>query len=199
MANNTVYASTGSANRVLVIDGRRCGADDLTGCAGHPGATITIGKPGIEGTIWVAVDAPAHTVYVTNHKDDDLSVIDAATCNGTHLSACAALVPPTIHTGTNPLAIAVNDNTQTVYVGNEYDNTVAVIAAADCEATETRGCRHPAPTVAAGLGPNAVAVDGKVDSSERRNAGAIIVPGRTPRRAFSIGVSCVVGCSASLR
>jgi DNA-binding beta-propeller fold protein YncE len=171
--NNTVYASTGSANRVLVIDGRHCDAADLAGCAGYPATTIPIGPPGIEGTIWVAVDAPAHTVYVTNHKDDDLSVIDAAICNGRRLSACATLTPPTIHTGTNPLAIAVNRRTQTVYVGNEYDNTVAVIAGADCNATVTRGCRHPAPTVAAGLGSNAVAVDETVHTAYVSDGGGI--------------------------
>jgi DNA-binding beta-propeller fold protein YncE len=193
-ANNTVYASTGSANRVLVIDGRRCNARDLIGCASYPAATVAIGPPGIEGTIWVAVDAPAHTVYVTNHKDDDLSVIDAATCNGRHLSACAALVPPTIHTGTNPLAIAANEKTQTVYVGNEYDNNVAVIAAADCDATETRGCRHPAPTVAAGPGPNAIAIDENVHTAYVTNGAG--VDQRGPRAGSTVSMIDTKRCNA---
>jgi DNA-binding beta-propeller fold protein YncE len=140
------------------------------------------------------VDAPAHTVYVTNHKDDDLSVIDAAACNGTHLSACAALVPPTIHTGTNPLAVAVNDNTQTVYVGNEYDNTVAVIAAADCDATETRGCRHPAPTVAAGPGPNAIAVDENVHTAYVTDGGGVDQGG--PRVGNTVSLIDTKDCNA---
>jgi DNA-binding beta-propeller fold protein YncE len=194
VADNTIYASTGSANRVLVIDGRRCNASDLRGCAGFPAATIVIGPPGIEGTIWVAVDAAAHTVYVTNHKDDNLSVIDAATCNGRHLSACTTLVPPTIHTGTNPLAIAVNERTQTVYVGNEYDNTVAVIAAADCSATAAHGCRHPAPTVAAGFGPNAVTVDETVHTAYVTDGGGVDQGG--PRAGNAVSMIDTKRCTA---
>ena len=98
-------------------------------------------------------------MYVVNHKDDDASVINARTCNGTHLAACKTLVPATIHTGTSPEAVAVNPRTQTVYVGNEFDHDISVIAAALCDASTTSGCRHPAPTTAAGSGPNDVAVD----------------------------------------
>ena len=158
-ANNTVYAANGANDTVSVINGRTCDAADLAGCATHSPGTVTIGPVNnIEGVIWVAVDAPADTVYVVNHKDDDASVINASTCNGTHLAACTTLVPPTIHTGTNPQAVAVNTLTQTVYVGNEFDHDVSVIAAAQCDAAITTGCRRPAPTAAAGAGPNAVAV-----------------------------------------
>ena len=159
-ANNTIYVANGANDTVSVINGRTCDAADLAGCATHKPGTVTIGPSDIiEGVIWVAVDAPAHTVYVVNHKDDDASVINARACNGSHLAACTTLVPATIHTGTNPLAIAVNPRTQTVYVGNEFDHNVAVIAAALCDASTTSGCRHPAPTAAAGSGPDDVAVD----------------------------------------
>lgn len=159
-ANNTVYVANGGNDTISVINGHTCDAGDLAGCATHKPGAVTIGPVNdVEGVIWVAVDAPAHTVYVVNHKDDDASVINARTCNGTHLAACKTLVAPTIHTGTNPQAIAVNPRTQTVYVGNEFDHNISVIAAALCDASTTSGCRHPAPTAAAGSGPNDVAVD----------------------------------------
>ena len=143
-ANNTIYVANGTNNTVSVINGRTCDAADLGGCATHKPGTVTIGPVNtIEGVIWVAVDVPAHTVYVVNHKDDDASVINARTCNGTHLAACTTLVPATIHTGTSPEAVAVNPRTQTVYVGNEFDHDVSVIAAALCDASTTSGCRTP--------------------------------------------------------
>jgi DNA-binding beta-propeller fold protein YncE len=159
-ANNTIYVANGANDTVSVINGRTCDAADLAGCATHQPGTVTIGPVnGVEGVIWVAVDTPAHTVYVVNHKDDDASVINANTCNGTHLPACTTLVPPTIHTGTNPQAVAVNPRTQTLYVGNEFDHDISIIAAALCDASTTSGCRHPAPTAAAGSGPTDIAID----------------------------------------
>ena len=59
------------------------------------------------------LDAPLHTVYVANQKDDTLSAVDTDVCNGTHLAACATLQPPTIHTGEDPEAVDINTATQT--------------------------------------------------------------------------------------
>src|SRR5260370_4883049 len=130
------------------------------GAAPHKPGTVPIGPSNtIEGVIWGAMDAPGHTVYVVNHKDDDASVINASVCHGTRLAACTTLVLATIHTATNPQAVAVNPRTRTVYVGNEFDHDVSVIAAALCDASTTSGYRHPAPSAAAGSGPNDVAVD----------------------------------------
>ena len=196
-ANNTVYVANGANDTVSVINGRTCDAADLAGCATHKPGTVTIGPVNnIEGVIWVAVDAPADTVYVVNHKDDDASVINASACNGTHLAACTTLVPPTIHTGTNPQAVAVNPRTLTVYVGNEFDHDVSVIAAALCDAHTTSGCRHPAPTAAAGAGPNAVAVGQAVRTAYVTDAG----PTGTGRTVSMINTrACTAQPSGRLR
>jgi DNA-binding beta-propeller fold protein YncE len=189
-ANDTIYAADGAQDSVSVINGRTCDAADLAGCATHKLGTVQIGPVDeIEGVIWVAVDGPAHTVYAVNHKDDDISAINADACNGSHLAACARMRPPTVHTGTNPESVAVNPLTQTVYVGNAYDHDVAVIAATQCDASATTGCRHPAPTVSAGSGPDAVAVDQSVGT-------AYVADGTTPADR-TISLINVRTCKAS--
>jgi YVTN family beta-propeller protein len=164
-ANNTVYVSDGD-NRVSVFDGRTCNASDLAGCATQlPGTVIVNGGAGFEVSLWVAVDVPLHSVYVSNQKDDYLAVIDTNICNGRQLPSCATLKPQTIHTGADPEILAINQKTQTVYAPNEVDNTVSVINAQLCNASFTAGCRHPAPEVNVGTGVSAIAVDRAVQTA----------------------------------
>ena len=158
-ANNTVYVSDGD-NRVSVFDGRTCNASDLAGCAAQiPGTVIVNGGAEFEVDIWIAVDAPLHSVYVSNQKDDYLAVIDTNICNGRHLTSCATLKPQTIHTGADPQVIAFDQKTQTVYAPNEVDNNVSVINALLCNASFTAGCCHPAPEVNVRTDVSAIAVD----------------------------------------
>jgi YVTN family beta-propeller protein len=65
----------------------------------------------------VAVDPGSHTVYVTNAKDNSVSVIDAA----------ARTVIATVPVGNVPEGVAVDPGTHTVYVTNHDDGTVSVI------------------------------------------------------------------------
>ena len=88
---------------------------------------------GFAVAFWLEVDAPLHTVYVVNQKDDNLSAVDTTVCNGSHLSACATLTPPTIHTGTDPEAVALDEQTQTLYTANQDDNDVSVIDASQVQ------------------------------------------------------------------
>ena len=121
--------------------------------------TVTIAPPEFfEVAIWVVLDAPLHTVYAVNQKDDTISAIDTNLCNGSHLSSSAALQPPTIHTGEDPESIALNPATQTLYTANQVSNDVSVIDASRCNATVTSGCRV-APSAVALSGPGALAVD----------------------------------------
>ena len=112
---------------------------------------------GFEHDLWVAVDAPLHSVYVVYQKDDSLIVLDTNVCNGSHLAACATLSPPTIHTGTDPESVVLDQQTQTLYTANEVDNDVSVIDASNCNAQTTTGCRHPAPAFTSQ--PGALAAD----------------------------------------
>ena len=159
-ANNTIYAAN-ATNTISVFDGRTCDANDLAGCAAETPGTVTVVPPaGFAVAFWLEVDAPLHTVYVVNQKDDNLSAVDTTVCNGSHLSACATLTPPTIHTGTDPEAVALDEQTQTLYTANQDDNDVSVIDASRCNAQTASGCRHPAPAFASP--PGALAADAAV-------------------------------------
>jgi DNA-binding beta-propeller fold protein YncE len=164
-ASQTIYAA-GAPDTIAVIDGRTCNAADLAGCAARQPGMVTVAPPAdvsFEVAFWLVLDAPLHTVYVVNQKDDTLSAVDTSICNGSHLAACARLQPPTIHTGEDPESVAVNLDTQTLYTANQVTNDVSVIDAARCNATITRGCRQPPPAIALPA-PGSLAADPAADT-----------------------------------
>jgi DNA-binding beta-propeller fold protein YncE len=157
-SNNTIYA-VGATTTMAAFDGRMCNAADLAGCAADKPGTVTVSPPvGFAVAFWLVIDAPLHTVYVVNQKDDTLSAVNTNVCNGSHLAACATLQPPTIHTGEDPESVDVNLGTQTLYTANQVTNDVSVIDASRCNATITSGCRQPPPAITF-AGPGALAAD----------------------------------------
>jgi len=65
---------------------------------------------------------------------------------------------PVATVGTNPVGIAVDQATNTIYVANTGDATVSVINSATCKVTSKSGCR-PVGTVRVGTDPADVSVD----------------------------------------
>jgi DNA-binding beta-propeller fold protein YncE len=156
--NDTLYTANLDST-MSAFDLRHCWAGDLTGCAAQKPGTVNVAPyQFFEVAFALVVDAPLHTVYVVNQKDDTLSAVNTNICNGSHLAACGRLNPPTIHTGEDPESVAVNTSTQTVYTANQVTNDVSVIDAATCSATTTRGCRQPPPAIAL-LGGYPIAAD----------------------------------------
>jgi DNA-binding beta-propeller fold protein YncE len=147
-ANDTLYTANYD-NTISAFDLADCNGSDLADCAKEtPGTVTPFPSPGFEHSLWLAVDAANHSVYVAYQKDDALLVIDADKCDGTDPAGCATLTPPEIHTGADPESVVLDPQTQTLYTANEVDNDVSVIDAARCDAQTTSGCRHPAPEVA---------------------------------------------------
>jgi DNA-binding beta-propeller fold protein YncE len=141
----TLYVTTGS-NAVAMINTGDCNASHPSGCASTP-ATVTVG----DNPSGVAVDGPAHTIYVANlgtGSSGTVSVINAATCNATSTGGCGNLA--TLHVpGGNPDDIAVDTATGTIYVAtltSSGPNLISVFNAATCNATHTSGCGQ-APAV----------------------------------------------------
>ena len=66
---------------------------------------------------------------------------------------------PTVSVGVNPVGVAVDSSTRTVYVANTGGSTVSVIDAGRCNAGDPKGCRQPPAAVAVGGAPLAVTVD----------------------------------------
>lgn len=110
------------------------------------------------GPVFTALNQATHTLYVANISDNTVSVINTANCNAVTTSGCGQ-VPATVHVGSGPVAIAVDQATDTIYVGNVNDGTVSVINGATCNATNSSGCGQVPPTVTVGSGPDALAMD----------------------------------------
>jgi DNA-binding beta-propeller fold protein YncE len=149
-ANDTLYTANYD-DTVSAFDLANCNASDLTGCASTPSGTVSAFPPSSgPNTLFLAVDIPLHTVYVTYQGNDSLAAIDTNVCNGANLGGCASLHPPLARTGTDPQGVVLDPQTQTLYVANEVDNDVSVINAASCNAAITSGCRKDPTAVPVG-------------------------------------------------
>ncbi len=152
-ARHTVYVANGNDGTVSVIDGTTCNATVTTGCD-RSTASVTVGH----GPNLLAVDQATDSVYVANGDDGTVSVIDAATCNGTDTTGCRR-TPPTVTVGSQPDGVGIDPSTDTVYVANAGDGTVSVIDGAACNGHVDSGCGQTPAIVAVGEGPGGVSVD----------------------------------------
>jgi DNA-binding beta-propeller fold protein YncE len=152
----TLYAAS-PAGQVFVINVANCNAITTRGCRQRVRKVKDSGDPQA-----IDVDLATDTVYAANAgptgNGDTVSVIDGATCNGTHTSGCGR-TPRTIKVGGNPFWDAVDQATNTVYVANFNDGTVSVINGARCNAKVSSGCKRTAPAVTTGAGAGFVAID----------------------------------------
>jgi DNA-binding beta-propeller fold protein YncE len=189
-ANDTLYTANFD-NTVSAFDLHGCNAGDLAGCATDAPGTVTVPAPGFDHALWLAVDAPLHSVYVIYQKDDALKVIDTNVCSGAHPGGCATLIPPEIHTGADPESVILDPRTQTLYTANWVDNDVSVIDATRCSTQTTSGCRHRAPEVP--IPAAAVAVDPAVHTTYvGTSPTAVAMINTTDCNAFH-----AAGCSAT--
>jgi DNA-binding beta-propeller fold protein YncE len=130
------------------------------GQTGSYGSVVLGGSPGAPasdprtGTVYVPVqcttdfcnpNTPAHV----------MDVINAATCNAADRSGCRVVAQATV--GNSPIAAAVDEQSDTVYVTNGNDGTVSVVDGARCNATITTGCGKPLATIKVGALPVAAA------------------------------------------
>jgi DNA-binding beta-propeller fold protein YncE len=110
------------------------------------------------------LDPATDTLYVASENGSGpgtVAVIDASTCNALQASGCRS-APLVTKVGIWPDVVAVNQATDTIYVGNR--NTLSVINGAVCNARDTSGCKSSWPTVKVGLIPAAIAVDQATDA-----------------------------------
>ena len=185
-ATDTVYVGNGGGDTVSVIDGATCNATDTSGCEQTP-ATVTVGQ----SPFGMALDTDNHTLYVNDAPENDVSMIDTATCNARDTSGCAQ-TPPTAAVGEFPVPVVVDSRTDTVYVGNGNEPTVSVLNGATCNATDTAGCRPNPITINVPGGPDGLAVNEKTETLFVANNG----PGNSTARANSVSVINAATCNA---
>ena len=160
--SDTVYAGTGEF--VSVIDGAQCNGGHPQGCSSTPPPEVEVGNGDDDFQQGLVVDEQTQNVYVADDNDDSLSVIDGERCNARHLAGCAQQAP-TVQTGADPAAVAIDESVSTVYVADFADNAVAVIPERDCTGGDPVGCR-PAPVPAAPLAPDHALAGAAVDAAE---------------------------------
>jgi YVTN family beta-propeller protein len=162
---DTVYVTNVGDNTVSVFNGATCNAEDTTGCTQTP-AEVPVGP----GPLAITADPANHTLYVANVGNGNsgdgttVSMIDSATCNAGNLGACPKTTRPAVNVGADPITVAVNQATHTVYVTtvstmNGARNGWAAFNANTCNATVQTGCGTIGRLIGDPAGPN----DGRVD------------------------------------
>jgi DNA-binding beta-propeller fold protein YncE len=152
-AYHTIYVSASGGDELSLINSSTCNASDQAGCA-HVGQAASGGLD----PIGVAVDEQTHTVYVVNAASNSVAVINAATCNAADTGGCAR-PPAQVRVPSGPEFLAINPQTNTIYVADTTSDTVAVIDGNTCNASDTTGCSRAPATVYVGAGPFPIAVD----------------------------------------
>jgi len=153
-STRTVYAVNQEDSDISVIDAETCNATVQYGCRQIPPA-LSIGGPtssmitDIYGAGAVAVDQSTDTLYAASITENNVSVLNGATCDATNTSGCTRFAPMTT-VGNSTQGVADDPATHTVYVTNRGDNTVSVINTAVCNASHLAGCDHAWPTVNVG-------------------------------------------------
>jgi DNA-binding beta-propeller fold protein YncE len=151
VATNTVYVADGGmmspGDTVSVINGAACNGSTGTGC-GHRPRTITVGS----SPYWLTVDQATDTVYVANNNDNDVSVINGASCNSTVTSGCSRH-PRAVNTGGGPTFLAVDQSRHTLFVMNETDDTISELNIRTCNGHTHSGCPQRARNERAAFNP----------------------------------------------
>ena len=105
----------------------------------------------------ITLNTKTDTIYVGNGTTQSLSLIDGRTCNSGNAKGCGQRVTA-VTAGDDPIGIAVDEATNTVYAAN-FSGTVAVVDGKRCDAADTSGCKIEPKTVRVGLGPQFLAVN----------------------------------------
>jgi YVTN family beta-propeller protein len=145
------------------------------------GSSTTTSKPAAPKSMTVEVgsnpqasvlDPATQTLYANNSPETDnlgtVFVYNSSTCNALKTTGCVASTPYT-KAGYGPVAMALDQATDTIYVVNtssstSTSNNVSVINGATCNSRNTSGCKNTPPAVPVGSGPVDAAVNQATDT-----------------------------------
>jgi len=159
-------------------------------------AAVDVGKPPIHPEVQVggfptgiALNPVTDTVYVGNGTTGTLSVIDGKQCNAAESRGCNQRVAVAT-AGVDPIGIAVDRSTNTVFAANA-SGTVAIVDGRRCSAANRAGCRAAPATVRVGTNPQFLAVDESTHTLYVANSGSdtiSVIDGRSGRVKGSVSV-----------
>ena len=86
-----------------------------------------------------------------------VAVLNGSTCNAADTSGCR-VEPATVRVGVDPQFLAIDRQTDTIYVANSLSNTISVIDGRTCDATVRAGCGHVRASIPVGSGPFALVI-----------------------------------------
>jgi DNA-binding beta-propeller fold protein YncE len=169
-ATSTLYVADAGGGRISVINAAACNRSDTRGCGQRARTVRDNASPS-----WLDVDVATDTVYVANDvTPGTVSVIDGAGCNGSTGRGCRR-TPATVSAGANPEYLAVDQASDSIYVGDfgtdGNSGSVSVIDGARCNARTTTGCTRRPATVPTGIGTSTVAVDNALHTVFAVNSG----------------------------
>jgi DNA-binding beta-propeller fold protein YncE len=135
----------------------------------------------------ITLNRSTHTVYVGNGTSGTLSLIDGKTCNAAVGRSCDRHVTA-VTAGTDPIGVAIDETTNTVYVVN-YSGEVAVVSGRECDAAHTSGCQSALATVRVGVFPQFLAVDDATHTIYVANSGSNTVSVIDGRRCNAVSTA----------
>ncbi len=146
-------ANAGNGNTgktVSIIDTTQCNQSHPEGCHEH-WPEVKVGA----APRFVGVNRSTNTVYASLLGTNRVAVIDGSTCNSSTTSGCALLSHTPV--GHQPQQIAIDEETNTIYVVNQGDNTfpstMSIIDGTHCNGTDTSGCHQSWPVAPVGVSP----------------------------------------------
>jgi YVTN family beta-propeller protein len=173
----------GLAALALALAVTAAGGAGTSRAAAHPQIAVGGFPTGI------AINPATDTIYVGNGDTGTLSLINGKTCNAGSTRGCSQHVTA-VTAGIDPIGIAVEQSTNTLYVANA-SGTVAVVDGNKCRAADTSGCRREPATVPVGLNPQFLAVDEKTHTVYVANSASntvSVIDSRRKRVRASISV-----------
>ena len=146
------------AEGLQVFDLRTCNAGTITGCGQRPVTAPTGAFP-----MFATIDQATDTVYVSINGERSVQLFARGTCRAGHTTGCSAGPVATAPVGPQPLNLAVNHRTSSLYVLSSWD-TVAVIDTRQCNAHNTAACERTARTLQTGGSPTWMDLDRGTDT-----------------------------------
>jgi YVTN family beta-propeller protein len=157
-STNTVYTANFNDNSVSVGDTDSCNAEVTTDCRKvSPAARVGLEPEGL------AVDEATHSLYVADLGSNTVSVIDTTGCNAATTHGCSNRMA-TVHVGSQPTGMAIDPQTNSLYVTDAGGSTVSVIDTATCNAVVQSGCGQTPPEVTVDRQPFGIALDPVTDT-----------------------------------